>query len=117
VLADIKPLDEWAKAVTAATTPAPARRVRGRLPFTPQAREAVARASVEAAKLGHPFIGTEHQLLALINVGGVASRVLVDGGATDERVRDDIVKLLGNALPSRAQAPTQPVDGADPGEA
>ena len=45
----------------------------------------------------HEFITVEHLLLALIREGeGVAARVLQDLGADHEKVRKEIMKLLGS---------------------
>src|SRR2546426_7643975 len=50
----------------------------------------------EARRLGHNYIGTEHLLLGLIREGeGVAARVLEAMGADLERVRAQVVYLLG----------------------
>ena len=50
----------------------------------------------EARRLGHNYIGTEHLLLGLIREGeGVAARVLEAMGADLERVRSQVVYLLG----------------------
>ncbi len=94
ILAAIRPLDEWHTLVTA-VAPSSSRRARGRLPFTPLAGKALGRSIEEAVKLGHNYVGTEHQLLALVSVEeGLASKVLVEGGATYDQVRSEVVKAL-----------------------
>jgi hypothetical protein len=49
----------------------------------------------EARRMGHNFVGTEHLLLGLLIEGeGIAAHVLEDLGATVERVRPEIERLL-----------------------
>src|SRR3990172_6224106 len=64
--------------------------------FTPRAKKVLELALDEARRLGHNYIGTEHLLLGLIREGeGVAARVLEAMGADLERVRAQVVYLLG----------------------
>ena len=57
----------------------------------------------EARPLGHNYIGTEHLLLGLIREGeGVASQVLMNLGLDLERVRNEVMNLLGSAAPGQA---------------
>lgn len=64
--------------------------------FTPRAKSVLELALDEARRLGHNYIGTEHLLLGLIREGeGVAARVLEGMGADLERVRAQVVYLLG----------------------
>ena len=57
----------------------------GRGPLTPRAWAALASATREAVMLGHNYVGTEHQLLALLSgVGGVAAEIL--GEATSRTI-------------------------------
>jgi hypothetical protein len=49
----------------------------------------------EARRLGHNYVGTEHLLLGLLLEGeGIAAHVLEDLGATLERVRAEMGRLL-----------------------
>jgi ATP-dependent Clp protease ATP-binding subunit ClpA len=49
----------------------------------------------EARRMGHNYVGTEHLLLGLLIEGeGIAAHVLEDLGATVERVRPEIERLL-----------------------
>jgi len=68
----------------------------GEIPFTPRAKR-VLEISIDEARIhSHNYVGTEHLLLALIKEGeGVASRVLTELGADHERVRREILKMLG----------------------
>ncbi len=69
----------------------------GHLPFTPRAKKVLQLSREEALNLGHDYIGTEHILLGLIREGaGVAAQVLVRLGASGERVRAQVVRLLAS---------------------
>ncbi len=66
------------------------------VPLTPRAKKVLELALDEARRLGHNYISTEHLLLGLIREGeGVAARVLEAAGADLERVRSQVVSLLG----------------------
>jgi ATP-dependent Clp protease ATP-binding subunit ClpC len=81
--------------------------VSGDIPFTPKAKKVIELAMDEARRLGHNYIGTEHLLLGLIKEGeGVASHVLMNIGLDLNKVRNEIIKLLGSAAPASA-APGQ----------
>lgn len=75
--------------------------VSGDIPFTPKAKKVIELAMDEARRLGHNYIGTEHLLLGLIKEGeGVASHVLMNIGLDLNKVRNEIIKLLGAASPA-----------------
>lgn len=68
----------------------------GQIGFTPRAKRVLELAFDEARQLGHTYIGTEHILLGLIREGeGVAAKVLSNVGADLERVRKQVLDLLG----------------------
>ncbi|MGH7198238.1 MAG: ATP-dependent Clp protease ATP-binding subunit [Candidatus Omnitrophota bacterium] len=78
----------------------PATVVSGDLPFTPKAKKVMELAMEEARTLGHNYIGTEHLLLGLIREGeGVASQVFMNMGLDLEKVREEVIKLLGSTTP------------------
>jgi ATP-dependent Clp protease ATP-binding subunit ClpA len=80
--------------------------------FTDRARSVVVLAQEEARSLGHGWIGTEHLLLGLLREGsGVAAQALADLGLTHERVRDEVVTLIGRGAPPSA-AESEPYDEA-----
>ena len=80
--------------------PGPATVVSGDLPFTPKAKKVIELAMDEARALGHNYIGTEHLLLGLIREGeGVASQVLMNLGLELEKVREEVMNLLGSDIP------------------
>jgi hypothetical protein len=78
----------------------------GQIPFTPRAKKVLELSLREAMALGHNYIGTEHILLGLIREGeGVAAQVLAKLGASQDRVRRQVVQLLsgyaGTGLPEQ----------------
>ncbi len=84
--------------------PGPATQIMGDIPFTPRAKKALELAAEEARALGHNYIGTEHLLLGLIREGeGVASQVLLNLGLDLERVRNEVMEILGSAIPGFGQ--------------
>jgi ATP-dependent Clp protease ATP-binding subunit ClpA len=67
----------------------------GHIPFTPRAKKVLELSLREALELGHNYIGTEHILLGLLREGeGVAAQVLVNLGASLDRVRQVVIGLL-----------------------
>lgn len=80
--------------------PGPTTQILGDIPFTPRAKKALELSAEEARSLGHNYIGTEHILLGLIRDGeGVAFQVLINLGLDLERVRQEIMDILGSATP------------------
>jgi len=80
--------------------------VSGDIPFTPKAKKVIELAMDEARRLGHNYIGTEHLLLGLIKEGeGVASHVLMNLGLNLNKVRSEVIKLLGSSTPQTSVAP------------
>lgn len=83
----------------------PSTMVSGDIPFTPKAKKVIELAMDEARRLGHNYIGTEHLLLGLIKEGeGVASHVLMNIGLDLNKVRAEVIKLLGSSSGSGAGA-------------
>ncbi len=88
--------------------PGPPTVVSGDIPFTPKAKKVIELATDEARNLGHNYIGTEHLLLGLIREGeGVASQVLTNLGLDLNRVRQEVMSLLGSAAPGFTQQQAQ----------
>lgn len=93
---------------------------KGEAGFTPRAKKVTVELAIEEARhLGHNYVGTEHILLGLIREGeGVAAQVLVKLGADLDRVRQQVIQLLGgnpNAMPapsgkSKAKGGTSTLD-------
>ncbi|MBQ2611911.1 ATP-dependent Clp protease ATP-binding subunit, partial [bacterium] len=75
------------------------------IPFTPRAKRVLELSWDEARQLGHNYIGTEHLLLGLIREGeGVAARVLENLGVDLNKVRSNVVKMLGESKPQSVSA-------------
>ncbi|MFH0985250.1 MAG: ATP-dependent Clp protease ATP-binding subunit [Candidatus Omnitrophota bacterium] len=91
--------------------------VSGDIPFTPKAKKVIELAMDEARRLGHNYIGTEHLLLGLIKEGeGVASHVLMNVGLDLNKVRSEVIKLLGSTTPnSEPGAPSPTMGGSGMG--
>lgn len=80
--------------------PGPSATISGDIPFTPKAKKAIELSGEEARVLGHNYIGTEHILLGLIKEGeGIASKVLLNLGLDLDKVKHEIIELLGSATP------------------
>ena len=70
------------------------------IPFTPRAKRVLELSWDEARQLGHNYIGTEHLLLGLTREGeGVAARVLENLGVDLNKIRSNVVKMLGDSKP------------------
>nr|PZN74243.1 MAG: ATP-dependent Clp protease ATP-binding subunit ClpC [Bacillota bacterium] len=80
---------------------------RGEIGFTPRAKKVMVELAIEEARLlGHNYVGTEHILLGLIREGeGVAAQVLQNLGADLERVRNQVIHLLGGVPHPPAGSP------------
>jgi hypothetical protein len=71
--------------------------------FREDAQRALAAAGEHARRLGHPYLGTEHVLLALAEQDDwLAGRVLADLDVTPSRVSHAIAALAGAGTPSVA---------------
>jgi len=69
----------------------------GHIPFTPRAKKVLELSLREALQLGHNYIGTEHILLGLLREEeGLAARVLESLDITVERVRAQVVRIVGS---------------------
>jgi ATP-dependent Clp protease ATP-binding subunit ClpC len=68
----------------------------GHIPFTPRAKKVLELSLREAMHFHHDYIGPEHILLGLLREGeGVAVEALVRLGADLNRVRGQVIQLLG----------------------
>ena len=79
------------------------RAVSGQIPFTPGAKKVLELALRESMSLRHNYIGTEHLLLAVVREkDGVSARILLDFGADADKVRSEVVRMLGSdPMPDR----------------
>jgi len=68
----------------------------GKLPQTPRAKKVFEYAIEESKKMNLGYVGTEHLLLGLLDENeGIACQVLKNLGLTIDRIRTEIVTLLG----------------------
>jgi hypothetical protein len=73
--------------------------------LTEQARRAVVLAQVEARRLRHDYVGSEHLLLGLLAVqDGVAAQVLGSSGITLQLARDGVVRTFESGEESSPEA-------------
>ena len=64
--------------------------------FTNKARKVIEIANDISIEFGHNYIGTEHILYGLVKEGeGIAAKVLINKGITEEKVKTKIEELLG----------------------
>ncbi len=62
--------------------------------FTENAKSAINLAREVAYRLSHNYIGTEHLLIGLMEVDGVASKILEENGVTVEKVLELVNQLI-----------------------
>jgi hypothetical protein len=85
----------------------------GKLPLTSRAKRVIEYSIEEARSLSHNYVGTEHLLLGLLREGdGVAAQVLGHLGLTTDRVRAEVLELLGHPGSSDPDAPGRAGDPA-----
>src|SRR5207247_8664829 len=69
----------------------------GKMPQTPRAKKVIEFAVEEARNLNHNYVGTDDLRLGLIREDeGVASQVLMNLGLDLEKVRQEVLRLLGH---------------------
>jgi hypothetical protein len=79
------------------------------IPFSGPARKALELTVREALRLGHNYVGTEHQLLALIELEDGAGP-LHRCGVDKDRVEADLIKALQSLAGGTNVAPDSPTD-------
>src|SRR5436190_7185624 len=68
--------------------------------FSPRSQQVLALAGLEATRLNHNFVGTEHLLLGLIKLGqGTAVAVLIKMGLSLDDVRREVEKQVSAFRP------------------
>lgn len=84
--------------------------------FTPRTKRVFEISFLEARKMGHNYIGTEHLLLAVLREGeSIAVRILVDLGVDIQRLFTEIGKLLNdNITASNAGSKTRQTNNTTP---
>ena len=66
--------------------------------LSPEARAIPLSAFGYAIRLGHPYVGGEHFLLAIASSSDLVAAVLYDQGVTPERVENEVLRLWGGGL-------------------
>ncbi len=95
--------------------PGPQTQVMGDIPFTPRSKKALELSAEEARALGHNYIGTEHLLLGLVKEGeGMAYRVLLNLGLDLERLRAEIMEILGSGVAGFGMQEEEKTSGKTP---
>ena len=88
----------------------------GQAPFTPRSKKVLELALREALQLGHNYIGTEHILLGLVRESeGVAARVLSNLDVDPDKVRREVVRMLGGGRGQRGRSGGGSEQGAGKG--
>jgi len=79
----------------------------GKIDLAPDTQQVLEYAVEEARRMGHHYIGTEHILLALVRVDGVALEVLRRLGVTPEQIRRQTRRVLNEPASAPATAGPQ----------
>ncbi len=73
--------------------------------LTPRTKRVLELSYVEARRLGHNYIGTEHILLGVLREGeSVAVRILSDLGVDNQKLFGEVVKLINEKAPGAIKA-------------
>ncbi|MEG2275563.1 MAG: ATP-dependent Clp protease ATP-binding subunit [Clostridia bacterium] len=68
--------------------------------FTPRAKKVVENSIIQAKRMGHSYVGTEHILLALMKeIDSVAIRILMDNNVDPHKLFADLLKLISDDSP------------------
>ncbi len=74
--------------------------------LTPRVKRIIELSLLEAQKLGHSYIGTEHILMAILRDGeSVAARIIAELSGSAEKIYYDLIKSFGNE--TRAEEMTE----------
>ena len=69
--------------------------------LTRKANTVISKAFIQAGKLGHTYVGSEHLLLTLSSeTGSTSASILKSCGVTEEKVLGRIIRLIGRGEPS-----------------
>ena len=73
--------------------------------FTPRTKYVIQRSAVEARRLGHNYVGTEHLLIALLReTSSIASKILISLGANPQKLYTDVLNMLSDDEAEEAAA-------------
>ena len=88
-----------------------------KIDLAPDTQQVLEFAVEEARRLGHHYIGTEHILLALVRVEGMAMDVLRRLGVTPDQIRRQTRRVLNESASAPTPAgPAQPARPGQPGQ-
>lgn len=111
-LSEDKVIDRIA-AMTGTNEPIPM----GQPEATPRTKRVFEHSYIEARRLGHNYIGTEHLLIAMLRESeSLAVRILVDLGVQPQTLYQDIMRLLSEGGAEEGGAETQPVNQSRKGK-
>ncbi len=72
--------------------------------LTPRSKRVLELSYLEARRMNHNYVGTEHILLGLIREGeGVAAKVLTDLNVDLSKAREETLKLLSGSIPAQGE--------------
>ena len=63
--------------------------------FTEEARGIIVRAKKEMYELRHPYVGSEHLLLAILKDNNEVSKKLKEFDLTYEKLKEEIINIIG----------------------
>ena len=71
----------------------------GKRPQTNETKEVISLSIAEARRFGHRYVGTEHLMLALLQLqGGLPAKVLGEQGVELERLREKVLAMLRSSV-------------------
>ncbi len=66
--------------------------------FTPRTKYVIERSALEASRLGHNYVGTEHLLIALLReTSSIAAKILIALNANPQKLYADIMNMLSDS--------------------
>lgn len=65
------------------------------LPLTPRSKQVINNAIRAAADLWHNYIGTEHLLLGVLDVKGLAGMIILNLGVSPDQLKNEVMMLCG----------------------
>jgi ATP-dependent Clp protease ATP-binding subunit ClpA len=84
----------------------------GQIPFSPRMKRVIELAGEEACRAGNDVVGTEHLLLGLFLEGeGVAAKVLGQFDVTEDRIRKELQRVLGDQAGRISRSEVNPKTG------
>ena len=83
--------------------------------FTPRSKRVIENSIIEAERMGHNYVGTEHLLLAIMKeIDSVGVRILIDNNVDPQRLLADLVKLISDDSPINSYSENENTAGNTP---